>query len=293
MLSITSGLGRLSLVNTLTRQSLRFASHNARNSDSEPVQSRPTRIVQEFVPQLEQKRIVPVHNAYYAENPYHEANMKELNDLLRKYISLPTVPEKVGKWITFEQYKGLAGKERLRPGEYRELSSVLTRLNRIDSQLIPDEIQDKLDVYSHPNAQEEASKTVRKLDSDGRSRTIGRRKNASALVYMARGSGEIIVNGVSLNKFFRRMQEREDILYPLKVVEAEGDYNIFVTVEGGGFSGKSGAIVNGIAKGLIVHNPLLKSRLYKAGCMTRDHRVKERKKPGKRKARKSPTWVKR
>lgn len=286
MLSITSSLRRLSLVKPLTQQSLRFNSRYTKPA-------LPQRLVQEFVPELNEKRIIPVHNTYYAENPYHEANMKELNDLLRKYITLPVVTEKVGRWITFEQYQGLAGKERLRPGEHRALTGVLARLNRIDTQLIPDDVQAVLDKYSRAKTKEEEQKIVRELDSEGRSRTIGRRKNASALVYMARGTGEIIVNGVSMNKFFRRLQEREDILYPLKVVEGEGEYNIFATVEGGGFSGKSGAIVNGIAKGLIIHNPLLKPRLYKAGCMTRDHRVKERKKPGKRKARKSPTWVKR
>ncbi|CCH42735.1 40S ribosomal protein S9, mitochondrial [Wickerhamomyces ciferrii] len=283
MFSITSGLRRLGLCSRPTIQSLRFQS-TIKSSDS---------IIQAYIPQLEQKRIIPVDNTYYDESPPHEKIMRDLNDLLRKYVTLPRDDSKVNKWLTFDQYQGLAKDPRLRPGNHRDLVKVLSRLNKIDSQLMPEEIETQLKKFARAQGQKEEVKVIRKLDEFGRSKTIGGRKAATAMVYMSKGSGEILVNGRPLNKEFKRLAEREEILYPLKVVESEGEYNIFITVEGGGFSGKAGAIANAIGKGLVIHNPLLKPRLYKAGCMSRDNRRKERKKPGKRKARKSPTWVKR
>jgi len=299
MLRISVGLERLSLFRSLPQASVRFNSSSSQrprrfnNKDQQISQIINGPIVQEFVPEFEQKRIIPVHNTYYSENPSHESTMRELNDLLRKYITLPVDNSKIGGWISLDQYKEAGGGLRLKPGEYRSLTALLSRLNRIDSQLMPEEVLNKLQQFSKTSSDEVETKIVKTLDKNGRSKTVGKRKESSAIVQMVKGEGEIIVNGVPLNKFFRKLQDREEILYPLKVVESENEYNIFATVEGGGFSGKAGAIVNGIAKGLIIHNPFLKPRLYKAGCMTRDHRVKERKKPGLRKARKAPTWVKR
>lgn len=286
MFRITTGIGRLNLLRPSTFQSLRYASKLA-----EPIIPKP--LTAEFIPELEQKRIVPKTNTYYAENPPHEKVMKDLNDLLRKYITLPTDSSRINKWLTYEQYQASGGGERLRPGEHRDLTAVLSRLYRIDAQLMPKDVEAVVEKYTRSSTQQTRDTVIKQLDSKGRSKTVGRRKSASAIVLMARGTGEILVNGLPINKVFRRLTEREQILYPLKVVESEGAFNIFATVTGGGMSGKVGAIVNGIAKGLVIHNPLLKPRLYKAGCMTRDHRVKERKKPGLRKARKAPTWVKR
>lgn len=288
MFRITTGIGRLRLLKPCTFQ--RFASKFPSKEVVDPV---PKLLTTDFIPELEQKRIVPKSNTYYAENPPHEKIMRDLNDLLRKHITLPTDSSRINKWITYEQYQANGGGERLRPGEHRDLTAVLSRLYRIDAQLMPKEVEKMLERFTRSTTQQSRETIVKELDSQGRSKTVGRRKSASAVVLMARGTGEILVNGRPLNKVFRRLSEREDILYPLKVVESEGSYNIFATVTGGGMSGKVGAIVNGIAKGLVIHNPLLKPRLYKAGCMTRDHRVKERKKPGLRKARKAPTWVKR
>lgn len=244
-------------------------------------------------PELEIKRIVPKHPTYYTSNANHENNLNELKSLERKFTNLPRVANIQGKWLSMQQYEPMAGDERLKASQHKQLIKLLNRLNGIDPQLRPVEVQNVLTKYSRSSNMNEAGKKMPQLDEFGRSRTVGGRKSSSATVYLVRGSGEFLVNGKPLNEHFPELKHREDILYPFKVIEAEAEYNIFAIVTGGGPTGQSGAIVNGIAKGLVVHNPLLKTRLYKAGCITRDHRRVERKKPGKLKARKSPAWVKR
>jgi small subunit ribosomal protein S9 len=244
-------------------------------------------------PVLEATRIIPRHNTFYSPNAQHEHNLQIINSLIRRHIALPTVSHAQGKWLTLQQYQPLGGGERLKPSQHKQLVAQLNRLNSIDKQLVPDEVVNVLSQYSRSSSVTELVKKQATLDQFGRSRTIGGRKSSSAVVYLVKGTGEFLVNGKSINNVFPQLKHRLDLLYPFKVVEAETEYNVFAKVTGGGPTGQVGAIVNAIGKGLIIHNPLLKPRLYKAGCMTRDHRRVERKKPGRVKARKSPTWVKR
>lgn len=243
-------------------------------------------------PEMEVKRILPVHRTFYAPNSQHEHNLQAVSDLIRKYIALPTVPAQ-GKWLTLQQYQPIGGGERLKPSQHKQLVAQLNRLNSIDKQLVPDEVVNLLAKYSRSSNVSDNSKKIKTLDQFGRSKTVGGRKSSSALVYLVKGTGQFLVNGKPINQVFPELKHRMELLYPFKVIESESDYNVFAKVTGGGPTGQVGAIVNAIGKGLIIHNPLLKPRLYKAGCMTRDHRHVERKKPGKVKARKSPTWVKR
>ncbi|CDR37761.1 CYFA0S01e16600g1_1 [Cyberlindnera fabianii] len=244
-------------------------------------------------PELEIKRIVPAHKTFYTPNAEHNNNLNELKALERKYTDLPRVSNVQGKWLSLQQYEPIGGGERLKASQHQELIKILNRLNAIDPQLRPAEVDELLTKYSRSSTINESGKTLQLLDQFGRSKTVSGRKSSTAVVYLVKGQGEILVNNKSINQHFPELTHRQEILYPLQVVEAEADYNIFAIVHGGGPTGQAGAIAGAIAKGLVVHNPLLKPRLYKAGCMTRDHRRVERKKPGKVKSRKSPTWVKR
>jgi small subunit ribosomal protein S9 len=219
--------------------------------------------------------------------------LNELKSLERKYTNLPRVANIQGKWLSMQQYEPMAGDERLKSSQHKQLVKLLNRLNSIDPQLRPTEVQQLLTKYSRSSNINESGKKHKELDQYGRSRTVGGRKSSSATVHLVKGTGEFLVNGKPLNQHFPELKHREEILYPFKVIEAESEYNVFAIVTGGGPTGQAGAIVSAIGQGLIIHNPLLKARLYKAGCITRDHRRVERKKPGKLKARKSPTWVKR
>jgi small subunit ribosomal protein S9 len=121
----------------------------------------------------------------------------------------------------------------------------------------------------------------------------GRRKTSVARVKLVPGTGEIIVNGIPYEQLFIRPEHRRVIVQPLLVTESLGKYNIVVKVVGGGISGQSGAIAHGIARALVRADESLKSVLRQNGLLTRDPRVKERKKPGLRRARKAPQYTKR
>ena len=121
----------------------------------------------------------------------------------------------------------------------------------------------------------------------------GRRKTAVAQVRLLPGNGTIIINDTPYEKLFPHLEHQQTILQPLLVSETQGKYNAVVKVNGGGISGQSGAISHGIARALIKAEEHLKPILRQHGLLTRDHRVKERKKVGLKRARKAPQYTKR
>ena len=121
----------------------------------------------------------------------------------------------------------------------------------------------------------------------------GRRKEATAVVRLSKGKGEITVNKKSLDDYFGRDVAVMIVKQPLVLTKLESNYDIDVKVNGGGSFGQAGAIRLAISKALITENPDLRADLKKAGYLTRDSRVKERKKVGLKKARKSPQFSKR
>ncbi len=121
----------------------------------------------------------------------------------------------------------------------------------------------------------------------------GKRKTSTARVYLLPGTGEIIVNKRSLTDYFRNEVHRTIIRYPLMITENLGKFDVRTTVDGGGVSGQAGAIRLGIAKALLEFNAELRPRLKKAGLLTRDSRIKERKKYGQKGARKRFQFSKR
>ena len=121
----------------------------------------------------------------------------------------------------------------------------------------------------------------------------GKRKMAIARVKLVPGSGSIIVNNVPYEERFSRLEHRRIIVQPLLVTESMGKYNAVVKVEGGGISGQAGAISHGIARALVRADERLKPVLRQEGLLTRDARVKERKKVGLKRARKAPQYTKR
>ena len=121
----------------------------------------------------------------------------------------------------------------------------------------------------------------------------GRRKTAVAQVKLMSGNGAIIVNGTPYEEAFPKPEQQRTLLQPLLVTENVGKYNAVIKVAGGGVSGQSGAICHGIARALIKASENLRPVLRQYGLLTRDPRVKERKKPGLKRARKAPQYTKR
>jgi small subunit ribosomal protein S9 len=123
---------------------------------------------------------------------------------------------------------------------------------------------------------------------------IGRRKEATARVRLAVGSGKFIVNDKEVEQFFTRMGDMREILLPLTAAGQERvAYDISVLVKGGGVTGQTDAVKLGLARAMVKMNAELNSTMRKAGLLTRDARIKERKKPGLKRARKAPTYTKR
>ena len=122
---------------------------------------------------------------------------------------------------------------------------------------------------------------------------IGRRKRSVAKVTLVPGSGKITVNGLAVNEYLPYETLVMDLVQPLELVDAKEKYDVIVVVKGGGFSGQTGAIRLGIARALMLANAETRPTLKSNGMITRDSRIKERKKYGLKKARRAPQFSKR
>ena len=149
---------------------------------------------------------------------------------------------------------------------------------------------DKADdsVQSTPSVKKEP-----KIDSLGRAYATGRRKDAVARVWIKPGSGKVVVNGKDQAEYFNRNTHLLILNQPFLVVDRVGMFDVMCTVKGGGLSGHAGAVRHGISRALENFEPTLRPSLKKAGMMTRDDRIVERKKVGKHKARRTKQWAKR
>jgi small subunit ribosomal protein S9 len=123
---------------------------------------------------------------------------------------------------------------------------------------------------------------------------IGRRKQATARVRLTKGSGTFTVNGKTMEEYFTRDKDNRLVIGPLAATHQERSlFDISAIVEGGGVTGQTDAVKLGLARALLSMNEDFRPSLRKAGLLTRDSRIKERKKPGLKKARKAPTYTKR
>lgn len=130
-------------------------------------------------------------------------------------------------------------------------------------------------------------------DELGRSYATGKRKDAVARVWIKPGSGKVTVNGKEINQYFARPVLQMILRQPFSVAGVEDHFDVQATVKGGGLSGQAGAVKHGISKALQLYDPSLRGALKEAGFLTRDSRVVERKKFGRRKARRSFQFSKR
>ena len=132
-----------------------------------------------------------------------------------------------------------------------------------------------------------------KRDKQGRAYATGKRKDAVARVWVKPGKGKIIVNEREIEKYFTRPVLRMLINQPFTVANRAGEFDVVATVSGGGLSGQAGAVRHGISKALTYYEPELRPALKAGGFLTRDSRTVERKKYGKKKARRSFQFSKR
>ena len=131
------------------------------------------------------------------------------------------------------------------------------------------------------------------LDAQGRSYATGKRKNAVARVWIKSGSGNLSINGKAIKDYFSRPVLNMLVHQPLELTNKKMNVDTVITVSGGGLSGQAGAIRHGISKALSLLDPNLRSILKSEGLLTRDSRIVERKKYGRRKARRRYQFSKR
>jgi small subunit ribosomal protein S9 len=156
-------------------------------------------------------------------------------------------------------------------------------------------LQSLADLGQQPveNAAAEAPVRTQKIDAQGRAYATGKRKDAVARVWIKPGPGAIVVNERPVDVYFARPVLRMILQQPLQVANRMGQYDIIVSVAGGGLSGQAGAVRHGLAKALTHYEPELRTPLKREGFLTRDARVVERKKYGRKKARRSFQFSKR
>ena len=156
-----------------------------------------------------------------------------------------------------------------------------------------DKLNKKILLDNGSNKSTDSVKQKNQLDFKDSKYATGRRKRSIAKVWVKKGSGNIHVNGLKMNEYFKRPVHQIIVTRPLEISEVATNYDVKCSVKGGGLSGQAGAIILGISKALISHDENLKKILKKDKLTTRDSRVVERKKYGHRKARRSFQFSKR
>ncbi len=144
-----------------------------------------------------------------------------------------------------------------------------------------------------PAAEDKPAERVQVLDAQGRAYGTGRRKDAVARVWVKPGTGKVTVNGRDQAVYFGRQTQRLILNQPFLIVNGVNKFDVVCTVKGGGLSGQAGAVRHGISRALENFDPEMRPALKKAGMLTRDARIVERKKVGKHKARRTKQWAKR
>ncbi|KAK4250752.1 ribosomal protein S5 domain 2-type protein [Corynascus novoguineensis] len=240
-------------------------------------------------------RAVPVSPSYFSRTPTFNDRYLTLEKLARAYANLPVIPaadaERVA-WKTLADLRQSFG-EPVKATEYVKCLAIVKRLHQIHPELRPEAVttalQDfKRDVQGFLNVA-----TPIPIDRFGRALGVGKRKSSTARAFVVEGDGQVLVNGKTLADYFGRVHDRESAVWALYATDRIDKYNVWARVEGGGTTGQAEALTLAIAKALLAHEPALKPALRRAGCVTRDPRRVERKKHGRVKARKGPTWVKR
>ena len=144
-----------------------------------------------------------------------------------------------------------------------------------------------------PQISAEVKKNKVKLDFKESKYATGRRKKSIAKVWLKKGSGNFYVNGKKMDEYFHKSNLQTALLRPLTITKRENEYDVRSSVKGGGHTGQAGAIIHGLARAIVLYEPDLKSTLKKENLTTRDSRTVERKKYGRRKARRSFQFSKR
>jgi len=257
--------------------------------------------------------IAPESPAYFSGHAKVYEDITELRSTLRKYASFPeyakssqatqsafveslidaTTRTPPANWMPLSEYRATVGGAKVSSSIYGKLTDVLGKLNRKHRQFLPEDASKLIETYRRPSVGDVNAGKYDGPDHWGRTYGLGRRKTATARAWIVEGEGTVMVNGKLLGQVFGKLSDREEVIWPLRVLEQRENFNVWAISSGGGTTGQAQAIKLAVARALLQRNPFWKQILRKAGSVTRDPRKVERKKPGQAKARKKYTWVKR
>ena len=224
-----------------------------------------------LIPGPEIARVIPASPSYFTTAPGFFDELIHAQYLFRKYQTLPLAPTELyqrSAWKSVVQYSMTIG-EPIRPKRYSKVLAIIQRLDKIHPYLMPPEVAETTDRYKreiNPYLKKAKPPT---LDEFGRSVGVGRRKESAARVMLVEGEGEVLINGKSITDVFPRIHDRESALWPLKITSRIDKYNVWALVKGGGSTGQAEAITLGLARALLVHEPLLKPALRRGKLSTK------------------------
>jgi small subunit ribosomal protein S9 len=208
-------------------------------------------------------RIVPDSPSYFTAQPTFIDDLLVLQNLLRKYSSLPVVkPGEAPRvaWRSMAEYRNEAG-ESVRASKYHKIVEILRRLNYIHPSVMPWAVKEALQKYKRDINPYTNVPKVPYIDKGGRALGVGRRKASTARAYLVEGTGEVLVNGKILSEAFGRIHDRESAIWALKATDRIDKYNVWALVEGGGTTGQAEALTLAVGKALLAHEPALKPAL--------------------------------
>lgn len=247
-------------------------SFSTSNTRSASIAAAPTSEVEESDPPpiSANARFVPESPSYFSRQPRSTDHLIKLRSLMEIHEKLPTLPPtEVPRiaWRTTAQYRVVVG-ESVRTAKYNKVLGLLRRLNRIPRALRSTDLNQTLDIYKAEFQPNEIQRRQKVVDPDGKASGVGKRKSSVAKVFLVQGSGQILVNGKSINNVFGRIHDRESALWALKITQRLDKYNVWALVKGGGTTGQAEAITLGLAKALLVHEPALKPVLRRGMLFT-------------------------
>jgi small subunit ribosomal protein S9 len=208
-------------------------------------------------------RPLPLSPSYYSRQPQFNESILNLRALFREYQRLPVLPpSKVGRvaWKSLQDYNRTVG-EPVKASDYNRCIEIVKRLYQIHPALMPPAVKEALDEFKRNLNPHLNIPRLLRIDRFGRAVGVGKRKTSVARAWVVEGTGEIIVNGKTIGNMFARIHDRESASWALRATNRIDKYNIWASVNGGGTTGQAEALTLAIAKGLLAHEPALKSAL--------------------------------
>jgi small subunit ribosomal protein S9 len=215
-------------------------------------------------------RLIPESPSYFTAQPAFTDDLLALQDLVRKYSSLPVVkPADAPRvaWRSLVEYRNMVG-ESVKASKYHKIVEVLRRLNQIHPSLVPSDVRATLNEYKRDVQPFQNVSEIAPVDSFGRASGLGRRKTSHATAMVVEGTGEVLVNGKTLAEAFGRIHDRESVIWALKATNRIDKYNVFAKARGGGTTGQAEALTLAIGKALLAHEPALKPALRRGTLLS-------------------------